>query len=187
MKCKILKTLIISLILSLFAGLFSINFNTVYADSQNELNTKFYLPSSPIEFYDLTSPVALTYSNGNYAFSEYYDDKENNKNDVNSLVVYNSATKSYTKVTDSTSIQNISCIALYENFLFYVSGSKIYYADITDLSKAPVNTGVYASNYISVNGNTIIANTNNSIEIYDLSFENETLYLKHLYSISDES
>ena len=187
MKCKILKTLIISLILSLFAGLFSINFNTVYADSQNELNTKFYLPSSPIEFYDLTSPVALTYSNGNYAFSEYYDDKENNKNDVNSLVVYNSATKSYTKVTDSTSIQNISCIALYENFLFYVSGSKIYYADITDLSKAPVNTGVYASNYISVNGNTIIANTNNSIEIYELSFENETLNLKHLYSISDES
>ncbi len=187
MKCKILKTLLVSLVLSLFAGLFGINFNTVYANNQNELKTKFYLPSSPIEFYDLTSPVAITYLNGNYAFSEYYDDKENNENDVNSLIVYNATTKTYTKIKDTNSIVNISCIALYENFLFYVSRSEIYYVDITDLSKTPVNTGIYAATYISINGNAIITNTSSSINVYELATVNNEPTLTFRYSILAES
>ena len=182
-----LKSLIIACVATLIAGVFSLALNTAYANTQNNLNTTFYLPSSPIEFYNLTSPVAISYDNGNYAFSEYYDDKENNQNDVNSIIIYNSNTKTYAKVINANSIVNISCIALYKNFLFYVSGSEIYYLDINNLDKAPVNTGIYSSTYISINGNAIILNTNNSIKVYELSIDNNAPVFTFRYSIMAES
>ncbi|MBR5439606.1 MAG: hypothetical protein IKV61_05260 [Clostridia bacterium] len=187
MKRITLKTLLFLFVATLTAGIFGVRANTVYANNEAQLNTVFYLPSSPIEFYDLTAPVGITYNNGNYAFSEYYDDKEDNKNDVNSIIVYNSTTKSYVKVFDDSSIKNISNVALYNNFLFYVSGSEIYYIDINNITKKPVNTGVFSSTYISVNENVIITNTNNSIKVYELSTFDGAPVFTFRYSIMAES
>ncbi len=185
MKRFALKTLLFLFTAFLSLGVFGVSLNTANANSQNSLQTKFYLPSSPIEFYDLTSPVGLAYNNGNYAFSEYFDDKENNENDVNSIIIYNSQTKNYVKVYNDASI--ISKLNFYENFLFYVSGSEIYYLDINDLTKQPVNTGIYASTYISVHDNTIITNTNDSIKVYELSTESNAPVFTFRYSIMAES
>ena len=59
--------------------------------------------------------------------------------------------------------------------------------DINDLTKAPINTGIFSSTYISVNGNAVITNTNNSIKVYELSTVDNAPTFTFRYSIMVES
>ncbi len=185
MRQKLTKTLLLTFVATLFAGLFCVSPSTVFADASTTLQTEFYLPSSPIEFYDLVSPVGVSYNDGNYAFSEYYD-SENDLNDVNSIVIYNKNTKQYTKIKHDT-ISNITCVEQFENFVLYVSGSMVYYVNINELDKTPVLSDVYASTFISINGNTLLTNTNNSLKLYTISIDNGALIFTHRHTILNES
>ncbi len=186
MRKRSLKTLFILLVATLLTGLFGVKYNYAFASNVTTLNTQFYLPSSPIEFYDLNSPVAISYDDGNYAFSEYYDDSENNQNDVNSIVVYNKEQKKYAKITHST-INNITCVEQYKNYVLYVSDSIVYYFDVNNLQNEPVKSDVYASNFISVNGNTLLCNSNSLLKLYTISIQNNSLTFTLGHTVSAES
>lgn len=145
-----------------------------FADTPARLDTKFYLPSSPVEFYELNNPtsVSYTYENGKhyYAISQYATEKKSDDTTVvteNSIVVFDG--EKYVKLEGAT-IDNVKNAVIKNGYLFYLYDSNIYYLPLDDLSATPVNTNVFTSNFFSVSGNTFLINTTSYLKIYNLDF-----------------
>ena len=84
---------------------------------------------------------------------------------------------------------SISQIEKHGDFVYYVSQSKIYYIPISDLTKTPSvvkddeGETVICANYFSFNQDNVLANTNNTANIYQILVENQVPTFKKLYSI----
>ncbi len=175
--------------LSFALGFFGISKNTSLASESNTLSVEMFMPSSPIEFYDLTSPIAVSYSNDGYlAISEYYFNDETNYT-YNKVTVYNPTTKSYHTLPNHSTLNSISQIEKYGNFIFYVSQSQIYYLPVSNLNTTPSvvkdtsGSPVIVANYFSFNGSMVVCNTNNSAIIYQVNANGSTPSFQKLYSI----
>ncbi len=172
----------ITLFLSLaFCIKLSNDASVVNASEAVDVNTEFFLPSSPLEFYELISPVAIYSSSDGYmAISEFYKDEENANNNFNRISVYDPNTEKYTVIkgkgvlNGENTIFGITQITKYGDYLFYLSGNDVYYIPVNNLQASPKKTGVIASNFFSINDDILIANTSNGIKSYTVNLSGET-------------
>ena len=159
---------ILSLIstLSLALGIFSIDKNITLANEQTVTETQLFLPSSPIEFYDLNSPIAVSYSSDGYMIiSEYYQNTDTGYTH-NRINVFSPETKTYSVLPYHSSLSSISQIEKYGEFIYYVSQSQIYYIPADDLNATPkvvldtLGMPIIVANFFSFYDNKVVTNTN---------------------------
>lgn len=186
---KKFKLTILSLIcaLTLVLGLFSVTKNVGLASEITETNTQLFLPSSPIEFYDLNSPIAVSYSNDGFlVISEYYQNLETNYTH-NQINVFNPNTDTYQIIPSHSTISSISQVQKYGNYIYYVSQSQIYYIPANDIKVTPKvllddsNMPVIVANYFSFYEDKVVANTNNYANIYQIIDNGSKPTFKKLY------
>ncbi|MBO5927142.1 MAG: hypothetical protein J6Q38_06295 [Clostridia bacterium] len=164
--------------LTFVLGFIFVSKNNAIASEIAKTETEMFLPSSPIEFYDLNSPIAVSYSNDGYLIiSEHYENADTGYT-YNRITVYNPNTESYTVIPSHNTLSSISQIEKYGNYLYYVSESQIYYIPISNLTATP-NTvkdssglPVIVANYFSFKDGKVVTNTNNTAVIYEIT-ENE--------------
>ncbi len=187
MKKFQLTILSIVFALSLILGLYNIDKNASKASSAIETNTQLFLPSSPIEFYDLNSPIAVSYSNDGYlVISEYYQNTETNYTH-NRINVYNPNTSTYSIIPSHSTISSISQVQKYGDFIYYVSQSQVYYIPANDIKVTPrvllddSGMPVIVANYFSFFENKVVANTNNYANIYQVVYSGNTPRFRKLY------
>lgn len=189
MKIKRFTLLISLFALSITLGLFGVIKSTTYASEQNSTSTNIFVPSSPIEFLDLNSPIAVSYSNDGYYIISEYSQNEETLETYNKISIYNPTYKSYKVLPEHDSLNSISQIEKHGDFIYYVSQSKIYYIPVSDLTKTPTSIKdengetVICANYFSFNNNNVLSNTNNTANIYQIQVENSVPTFKNLYSI----
>ena len=184
-----LRLLVLSVIcaLTFVLGFFTLPKNATLANKVLETNTQLFLPSSPIEFYDLNSPIGVSYSNDGYlVISEYYQNTETNYTH-NRVNVYNPNTKTYSELPPHSTLSSISQVQKYGEFIYYVSQSQIYYIPVNDLKATPKvvldDTGmpVIVANYFSFYEDKVVANTNNYANIYQIISNSNAPTFKKLY------
>ncbi len=188
MKLKCLKFTVLLFALSFAFGLFAVQKSTAFANSETSTNTQSFVPSSPIEFLDLNSPIAISYNDGYYVISEFSQNPDTLES-FNRVSVFNPTTGSYTRLPSHDSLHSISQIKKHGEFIYYVSQSKIYYLPISDLTSEPKivkdedgNT-VICANFISFNEQNVVANTNNTANIYQIVITDNVPTFKNLYQI----
>lgn len=166
MRMKKLTVLLLSLI-----AFFSVAFATprlfVYADEAVEVEP--YMPSSALELYALEAPTSISYSDSGYAvITEHRLDKEDPNVSYDRISVYNPNDKKFTALPAHNTIYNVTHAEVHGNFLFYLSGSFIYYVPLSDLTAQPRSTGVNTANFFKFKDNFVITNTSNSINVYSV-------------------
>ncbi len=183
------KFLILAFFVTLFAGVFALDVNSSKAESANLTSTELFLPSSPIEFYNLNSPIAVSYSSDGYMIiSEYYQNLETNYT-FNRINVYSPVDNRYHVLPNHSTLSSISQIEKYGDFIYYVSQSQIYYIPVSDLNATPKalldtnGSPVIVANFFSFNDNKVVANTNNYANIYEITISGDKPAFKKLYEI----
>ncbi len=173
--------------LSFLLGIFTIDKKIAFAEETAVADTQLFLPSSPIEFYDLDSPISVSYSSDGYMIiSEYYQNSETGytRNRIN---VYNPETKTYSILPSHSSLSSISQIQKYGEFIYYVSQSQIYYVPANQLTATPkvvldtLGMPVIVANFFSFYENKVVANTNNFANIYEITISSGVPVFKKLY------
>lgn len=174
--------------LSLALGIFSIDKNITLANEQNVTETQLFLPSSPIEFYDLNSPIAVSYSSDGYMIiSEYYQNTDTGYTH-NRINVFSPETKTYSVLPYHSSLSSISQIEKYGEFIYYVSQSQIYYIPANNLNATPkvvldtLGMPIIVANFFSFYDNKVVTNTNNFANIYEISTSSGVPVFNKLYS-----
>ncbi len=182
-----LKFFILAFFVTLFAGFFTLNVNLSKAESPQTTQTELFLPSSPIEFYNLNSPIAVSYSSDGYMIiSEYYQNLETNYT-FNRINVYSPIDNRYHVLPNHSTLSSISQIEKYGDFIYYVSQSQIYYIPVSDLNATPKaltdtnNSPVIVANFFSFNDNKVVTNTNNYANIYEITIAGDKPVFKKLY------
>ncbi len=181
MKKFLVKILSFLFLISLTAVCVSFNTNSVLASQKTILETEFFLPSSPLEFYELNSPVAISMSSDGYMIiSEFYKNEEDQTKNFNRLSIFDPTTQKYVVINGKgilngeSTIFGITQIEKYGDYVFYLSGNDVYYIPTTNLHAKPQKTGVIASNFFSIKNDILIANTSNGIKSYTVDLSGET-------------
>ncbi len=181
MKKGAILTILSLLITTLFIGLFSINKNVVLAESDNLFESEYFMPSSPIEFYDLQSPIAISYSSDGFLIvSEYAQSSEFPQDDTksfNRLTIFNpkfgyKTINGYGVLNGHKSIFSINQVKKYGDYVYYLSGSIIYRLNVNNLDAEPENTQITSSTFFDFYDKTLITNSNNDIKLYSVIEEN---------------
>lgn len=180
MKKFLLK--ILSLIFMISLSIVAISFSaTVFASEKTTVNTSFFLPTSPLEFYELNSPVAISMSSDGYMIiSEFYKSEEDASKNYNRISIYDPTIEKYVVINGKgvlngeSTIFGITQIEKYGDYIFYLSGNDVYYIPTSNLHAKPQKTGVIASNFFSIKNDILIANTSNGIKSYAVDLSGET-------------
>ena len=173
---------ILSLILIFSSAVCAVLFGTQkLAFASEQAQTGFFLPSSPLEFYELNSPVSISYSDDGYMIiSEFFKDEENASKNFNRISIYDPTIEKYVVIegkgllNGESTIFGITQIEKYGDYVFYLSGNDIYYIPTSNLYAKPQKTGVIASNFFSIKNDILIANTSNGIKTYTVDLSGST-------------
>lgn len=167
------------------------NSQKVKASSQTEVLVESFLPASPVEFYDLNSPVAVSYSNDGYTVISEYSYDQTTNTEHNKLSVYNPILKAYVEFASGNGYSNITQIKKYGDFIYFAHESNIYYVSVNDLSATPkqllyydndVNANsVGVSNYFDFNNGKLVANLSNTIDFYSLAYVEGEPFAQHVF------
>lgn len=143
--------------------------------SANSFDTEYFLPTHPIEFYDLNSPVSISYSSDDYLIISEYEKKEDplthQITEYSRLTMFNPQTKEYSLLLENQNVANINSIVKRGDYIYFLDKSLIYYLPVNNLTSAPVSTGVFSSTFFCFVDDMLIVNTNNSLNTYSLSLE----------------
>ncbi|MBR6737853.1 MAG: hypothetical protein IKL82_05775 [Clostridia bacterium] len=145
------------------------------AKASEIVETEAFMPSSALELYSLTSPISVSYNDGYLVIAEYFVNPED-QTEFNRISVYNPNLKKFTALPNHPSISNVTHAEYHNGYVYYLSGSYLYYVPVSDLTKTPVKTSVTSSNFFSFNENFLITNSSNSIVIYTVSYDSEPTF-----------
>ncbi len=181
MKKLLLKLFSFLFVISLSSFAISFGVNNVFASDKTTIDTKFFLPTSPLEFYELNSPVAINMSSDGYMIiSEFYKNEDDPNKNYNRISIYDPTTQKYVVINGKgilngeSTIFGITQIEKYGDYIFYLSGNDVYYLPVSDLHAKPQKTGVIASNFFSIKNDILIANTSNGIKTYTVDLSDTT-------------
>ena len=167
-------------VISTLALAFSLPRVLVSAQEQTPTNVKTtaFMPSSFLQLYDLKSPVSITYSPSGYmVISEHIGDS-NGTSLFDRISVYNPTTEKFGALSPHSTIYNVTHAEEYEDYIFYLSNSRLYYVPANDLSAEPTETSITSSNFFQIKDGFLLTNTNNSIVIYQVSIEDKPSFIK---------
>ncbi|MBQ3234792.1 MAG: hypothetical protein IJA97_01365, partial [Clostridia bacterium] len=174
MKKLLIFTLsLITVLFTSVACMLSGAFSRVKAEEITPTSTPVdtFLPSSALQLYDLKSPVSVSYSESGYLVITEHVGSTDGSSLFDRISVYDPTTKKYSAIPDHSTIYNVTHATEWNGFVFYLSGSKLYYVPTTDLTTTPSDTVVTSSNFFMVKDDFLITNTNNTIVIYTVSIE----------------
>ncbi|MBO7214828.1 MAG: hypothetical protein J6V66_04955 [Clostridia bacterium] len=133
--------------------------------------TETFLPSSALQLYDLTSPMAVSYSSSGYLVITEHIGNADGTSLFDKISIYNPNTEKYSAIPDHPTISNVTHATEWNGFIFYLSSSHLYYVLANDLTATPIETAVTSSNFFMIKGEFLLTNTNNTIVIYKISVD----------------
>ena len=171
-KLLIFALSLISIALTSVGFLLSEGFSRAKAEeatSPTLVSVETFLPSSSLQLYDLVSPVSISYSERGYLVISEHIGNTDGSSLFDRISVYNPDTERYLAIPNHSTIYNVTHATEWNGYIFYLSGSKLYYVPVSDLSETPTETSVTSSNFFMIKGEFLITNTNNTIVIYKVS------------------
>ena len=137
-----------------------------------------FLPSSALQLFDLKSPVSVDYSSSGFMVITEHIGNTDGTSVYDKISVYNPTVKKFTSLIEHQTIYNVTHAQEHGGYVFYLSNSRLYYVPISNLDSTPVESPITSSNFFHVRGEYLLTNTNNSIVIYKISFENGVEFTK---------
>ncbi len=173
---KSCKKLLLALLI-LLSGILALSFSqiTVKAEGEEKVKTEPFLPSTYFEYYKLNSPEDICYDQENVYIAE-----------TSAIVIYNYATQSYTRYNcaemtstgTAWSSHGNSKIDCYKGYIFILNNSELFYISPEDRNTLIHADQITISTHFSIQDDRLFVNKRNSIEIWNINYNNNFLSLE---------
>ena len=166
---------VLTIISVCLVAVFLPHFSASAQESPSPVKTDVFLPSSYLQLYDLKSPLSISYSdNGYMVISEHISDG-NGGSTFDRISIYNPHTESFGAIAPHETIFNVTHATEWQDYVFYLSNSKLYYVDAEILDGKPTESPITSSTFFHIKDNYLLTNTNNSIVIYEMQITNNEI------------